>query len=151
MKINKIIGFIFLVTSLSACVTQKTIKGHIELNDEEQITTLLDEYKSGGLLIDKVISILGAPETIVNNQDGSQSWLYIATENRYQGFLKPKVRRVFTLKIQISDNGKILKLDHNNEKANKMDYAGGKTPIMGDDSNIAKEILGNIGKFNPKK
>ncbi len=149
MKHTKITSFLLIILIMSACVKRSDERGHLEVLEKENISIIQNKYEKGELTLDELRYIFGSPEQIIENGN-KEIWIYFATTSNYKAFFTPKIKEFSVIKVVV-ENNKIVAILDNVDEPNKIKYATGKTESKGDDTSLYKEILGNVGKFNPAK
>jgi outer membrane protein assembly factor BamE (lipoprotein component of BamABCDE complex) len=113
---------------------------------------MLEEYQmkaivSGIHTRSDVLRILGSPTTQAPFNDNV--WYYIGQETEKSGILDPEVTKERIVEVAFNDDGTVYYLKEV-PQGSRIDVPieRAKTPTKGNDSSIAQEFFGNLGRFN---
>ena len=140
----KILFYIFLLTTLNACVSRIDKHGYMfDLSDHQ----LLQE---GITTKDRVLRIMGSP-TLTSDLEGSETWIYFAEDVKSLLFFRPdiKTRTMIAIKFDNSDTIRELKnYDLSDDK--KINFASNYTEVKSNKIGFFKSIFGNVGQIRPQ-
>lgn len=141
--LNKLFTYIFLALFLTLNCCVKTVKNKGFNLDETKLSYL----QSGKSTKDQVYDVLGSPSSKSNF--GRETWYYITAKEEQLAFLNPKTLDQQVIAVEFSPNGVVTELKRFNMKdANNIAFSKDKTISPGDENNVLKEMIGNVGRFN---
>lgn len=135
---------ILLAAVLSSCVNHTIIRGNKP--DAETVAEL-----ETGMSKRDVLKTLGSPSVIPPFCD-SKVWLYVGSKMTQKAFFDPKEedRQVIVLTFDFLDRVKEIETKDLPEGM-KVAFSTDKTPTLGQNFGVLKQIIGNIGRFNADK
>ncbi len=123
---------------LASCAGKVTQHGHLLTNEDIR-------QVQPGMSKDQVRLTLGSPDT--TSTLGGDIFYYISSTRKGVAFLKPKVigRRIVAIYFNKTDS--VDRVAFYGLKDGKVfDFISRKTPSHGSDTNIIRQLLGNLGK-----
>ena len=129
------------------------VSGCIKNLEERGYATDFAELASieGSILTkEEVKQKLGSPSTI--STFGDETWYYIKEKSENVAFFDPEPISREILEVKFDKDGKISDVQHYSLKdGRKIQFAKDVTPTEGNELGIAEQLLGNLGRFNPKE
>lgn len=93
-----------------------------------------------------VRSLIGSP-TLISNL-GIESWYYINQELTSKAFLTPNISSQEILKVTFKNDSVEKVAQLNEQDMNIFSFDKSYTPSIGDDDNLFREFMSNLGKYN---
>lgn len=127
---------------LAACTAQVAMHGN--LVDPDALAKVEPGRSDQGA----VLSLLGSPSTRGNFSE--PTWYYIGQRTERMAFYKPETidRKVIYIDFEPSGTVKSIgSLDL--QDGSKVAYVTRETPTAGQRITLIKQLIGNIGRFNP--
>ena len=134
--------FAALIFTLGACSPTIAQRGNM-LEDYQVV-----EIKKGESSRSDVLKNLGSPtskSTFDNNV-----WYYIGQKTEKRGVFDPKVVEEKIYLVAFDDEGIVEAIQPITRERMSVPYARDKTQTHGTDTTVVKQLLGNLGKFNPQ-
>lgn len=127
---------------LSACSPQ--IRTHGNMVDPDALAKINPGSSTSG----EVLSLLGSPSSEANF--GQRTWYYIGQRTERQAFLKPEIIERKVIYVDFDQSGLVDTIGAlDMEDGKKIAFITRETPTAGQKVTIIKQLLGNIGRFNP--
>ncbi|SFS57062.1 Beta-barrel assembly machine subunit BamE [Sulfitobacter marinus] len=127
---------------LGACAPQYKNHGYVPLQED------LDQLTIGQDTRDTVTAMAGAPAA--SGLLDSSSFYYVRSRRRALGFLAPKEIEREVVAIRFSDNGVVENVERFGlERGNVIALDRRVTSSSVKDKAFIRQLLGNIGRFNP--
>lgn len=137
-------GIIVLALALvvSGCIKNEENRGFVtDFTDFSAIQK--------GQTREEVQANLGSPSS--KSAFGKETWYYIGMKMQTQAFHDPKVVNQDVVSITFNDEGKVDSIDRQkNNGGRDIKVAKDITPTGGNKVGLAEQLLGNLGRFNPK-
>ena len=145
--INNPISKAILITSvcvgLGACSPTVQQRGNM-LKDYQ-----LEEVVVGVHTKSDILRILGSPTTISPfNED---IWYYIGQETEKRSVLDAEIKEERIVIVAFNEEGSVTTINETDGERIDIPIERSKTPTHGNDITIMQQLLGNLGKFNPKE
>lgn len=136
------ISAVFMIFALTGCIKNEENRGYItEFSHVEQINK--------GDSKDAVVNVLGSPSS--TSTFGKETWYYIGMKMQTQAFKDPKMVNKDIIAITFNDRGLVDSVERNKAEGGKeVDIAKDITPTSGNHVGVVEQLLGNLGRFNPK-
>lgn len=129
-----------LILLVCGCISQEQNYGY------EKDVHSISKLKINNSSKENVIALLGSPSTISSLDENI--WYYINVKTIKKSILKPKVVAQDVLKLTFKNN--ILKKieEHSNKTKKYIKFNESKTKVEGNETNLIKDTLYNMGRFN---
>ncbi|PLX29648.1 MAG: hypothetical protein C0582_03740 [Alphaproteobacteria bacterium] len=129
---------------LSSCENTINIRGNLLTAEDMKM------IKVGETTKEDLLSIAGPPT--YTEQYGGKGWYYVGEETRTTSFFNPKVTERKVIYFSFSDKNVIQRIQiHDESEGLEIKPIGDKTPTLGRDPALFKEIFGSIGKYDEGK
>ena len=137
-----VLGIVFLSSGLSACVETRENQGYVLENHH------LDRVQEG-MSKEQVLGVLGSP-TLTSNY-GQEKWVYLGQRTTRVAFSRPDVIDQEVLEL-VFENDVVSDLQRRGlEDARDIAVSKEITPTEGNEITVLEQLLGNLGRFNPKE
>ena len=146
MKLKTLIMTITLAIILSACtsITEPVIEAHGYSPNKYNI----DKIKVNLTTNQEIIEEYGEPFIKGIYDD---YWYYISYQTEQYGFGKRKYKKINIVEIKFNQNVVSFVKLYNKSNLNKIKFSDEITNNSGKKLEVIEQIIGNIGRFNPKK
>jgi outer membrane protein assembly factor BamE (lipoprotein component of BamABCDE complex) len=135
-----LLGTLALSTLISACTTERQVRGYIRNEaNVKAVTAGLDNHSS-------VADILGNPS--VKSTFDPNTWYYISARTQRKAFFaeEPTLQRI--LAIHFDDDGMVERVqNYSLSDAHNITPNKDKTPTRGRQLGFWEQIFGNVGRF----
>ncbi len=139
---HRILSVLLVFTAVSGCI--KTIEDQGYATNFSEIANI----DTAILTKEQVTAKLGSPSTV--SSFGDETWYYIKAKTERVAFLKPEAISREVLAITFDKEGAIKDVEHYTLKdGRKIAFAKDTTPTEGNELTLGKQLLGNLGRFNP--
>lgn len=141
-------GFItLLMVSLlfiSACVKTEETRGYVAEFSH------FDKIKTGETTKEEALKIMGSPSS--KSTFGKEQWYYIGNKMERIAFFDPEIVKQDVLYLTFDENGIVKEAGKKGtEDARKIAISDDKTRTEGNKIGVVEQLLGNLGRFNPKE
>lgn len=97
---------------------------------------------------DDVLNALGSPSS--RSLFGKETWYYMAAKTESIAFLKPRTKEQHVIAVTFDEADKVSAINNYDLKdAKRIEFAKDATETEGNKTGIVKQLLGNVGRFNP--
>ncbi|MCR9176125.1 MAG: outer membrane protein assembly factor BamE [Alphaproteobacteria bacterium] len=135
---------VLVVFGASACSPQ--IRTHGNMVDPDALAKI----NPGSSTTGEVLSLLGSPSSEANF--GQRTWYYIGQRTERQAFLKPEIIERKVVYVDFDQSGLVDTIGSLDlEDGKKLAFITRETPTAGQKVTLIKQLLGNIGRFNPEE
>ena len=135
-----IIIFILIIMQLATCTPRIDTRGNLPNPD------MLANIEVGQVSKREIIEMIGSPSTIEPFQ--GESWYYISERTETKAFFEPKIIGRKVVIIRFDKRGIVKEIKSVGLKeAKKIKMVDRVTPTAGQEMNIIRQLLGNIGRF----
>ena len=131
-----------LPVMLTACAPMTATRGNLL---EESRT---EQIKEGVSTRDDVFKALGSPTTV--SPFNNNVWYYMGQKTEKRGIFDPDVVEEKIVVVKFDDNQIVQSIEEMNDARIDVPIDAHKTPTYGNDVTVIQQLLGNLGKFNPK-
>lgn len=133
--------FIALI-SLGACVKTTESRGYtLEQADFNNVKVSLSHKND-------VLNALGSPSS--KSLFGQETWYYMAAKTESIAFLTPKTKEQHVIAISFNEADKVSAINNYDLKdAKQVKFSKDATKTEGNNVGVVKQLLGNVGRFNP--
>lgn len=131
-----------LIGGAVACSPQ--VETHGNMVDPDALAKVEPGRTSAG----DVLALLGSPSSRANF--GQRTWYYIGQRTERQAFFKPETLDRRVVYVDFDERGTvdtIGSLDLDDGK--KIAFISRETPTAGQRITLIKQLIGNVGRFNP--
>lgn len=129
---------------LSGCENTINIRGNLLTADD------MKKVKVGETKKDDLMVIAGPPTYI--EQYGGKGWYYIGEETSTTSFLNPDIKERKVIYFAFNDQDVVQRIQiHDETEGMEIKPLDDKTPTLGRDPALFKEIFGSIGKYDEGK
>ncbi len=108
----------------------------------------LQEVKAGVSTRSDVLQILGSPTTV--STFNPNVWYYLGQTTEKRGILDPEVVDEKIVAVAFNAEGVVEVIQDVDNTREDVPIARAKTPTHGNDLTFTQQLLGNLGRFNPK-
>lgn len=127
------------------CSCAPMVAQHGNMLQDYQLT----EVKPGVHTRSDVLKLLGSPTSQSTFDD--KTWYYVGRETEKRGILDPKLTKERVVTISFNDEGVVETVqDSDGSDGINVPYSEDATPTHGNDMTVMQQLLGNLGRFNPK-
>lgn len=142
---KKILVYPTLLILLAGCaITHEQPKGYV------YDASRFEAIEPGVTPKAKVQQWLGSPSA-TSSFDGN-SWYYISMTTASAAFRSTEVKDQQVIAIQFDDADIVSRMDYiGKDNAREVTIADDMTPTEGNEITVIEQLLGNLGKFNPKE
>lgn len=111
--------------------------------------TKWNEVQKGISTRDDVVRLMGSPST--QSTYGKETWYYISTTAESVAFASPTLVDQNVWYVTFNETGVVENTGtYSIEDARDIAFAKDKTTTEGNDFTVTQQLLGNLGRFNPK-
>ncbi len=137
----QLLAVICAIVLLSSCIGEDSRGGSVLLKSS------LEQLQDGVTTREQVLKLLGSPST--SSIYGGEKWYYISRHTATKGILNPKLLDQKIVELEFDASG-VLKSSKTYSEADikEVDFAREKTETGGQKPSLAKQLLGNVGRFN---
>lgn len=137
------ITMLFSVCLTGACTPIKATHGNLL---EEQ---RLSQIEVGTSTRDDVFRNLGSPTTV--SPFDNNVWYYMGQKTEKHGIFDKEVKDEKVVVVQFDENNIVTSFEEMSNARVNVPIKSDKTPTYGNEVTVMQQLLGNIGKFNPKQ
>ena len=135
---------VIVVLGIAACSPQ--IRTHGNMVDPDALAKI----NPGSSTTGEVLGLLGSPSSEANF--GQRTWYYIGQRTERQAFLKPEIIERRVVYVDFDQSGLVDTIGSLDlEDGKKLAFITRETPTAGQKVTLIKQLLGNIGRFNPEE
>jgi len=128
---------------LSSCTPVVAQRGNM-LEDYQ-----LQDVQTGTHTQSDILRLLGSPTTV--STFDTKVWYYIGQETEKRGILDAEVKNERIVAVTFNEEGVVQDIKEIDSDRLDIPYARTKTPTHGNDLTFTQQLLGNLGRFNPKE
>jgi outer membrane protein assembly factor BamE (lipoprotein component of BamABCDE complex) len=133
---------LFCLFALAACSPVVAKRGNM-VEDYK-----LREVKAGVSTRSDVLQILGSPTTV--STFNPNVWYYLGQTTEKRGILDPEIVDEKIVAVAFNAEGVVEVVQDVDNTREDIPVARAKTPTHGNDLTLTQQLLGNLGRFNPK-
>ncbi len=138
------VGFAAISLLFVACAPQVATHGNLVDVDD------LARIEPGRTNQSTVLSLLGSPSSQANF--GEATWYYIGQRTKRQAFYRPENIERKVIFIDFEPTGTVKSIGQLDlEDGRKIVFVDRETPTAGQRITLLKQLVGNIGRFNPEE
>jgi outer membrane protein assembly factor BamE (lipoprotein component of BamABCDE complex) len=142
-KIYPLLAGVVVIGLLQGCIKTTEDRGYVSR------FSAFDKIAQGTSSKEDVKRILGSPSTV--SDYGKETWYYISTTSESVAFADPKLVDQKVWFVRFSDAGVVEDTgSYSINDARAIKFAKDYTPTEGNDFSVTEQLLGNLGKYNPK-
>lgn len=135
---------LLVILLLTACESMVHVRGNLLTEDD------MKHIQVGKTTQEELKQILGPPTYI--EQFSGKGWYYIGEETHTKSFFDPDVEERQVILFTFDKNGIVQRIQMHDETAGlDVEPNEDKTPTLGRDPALFKEIFGGIGKYDEGK
>ncbi len=129
--------------ALPACTPMKATHGNLLQEDRTS------QIQVGSSTRDDVFRVLGSPTTV--SPFNNNVWYYMGQKTEKHGIFDTEVTDEKIVVVKFDDNNIVTAFDTMDNARLDVPIKDSKTPTYGNEVTIMQQLLGNLGKFNPKQ
>ena len=108
------------------------------------------EVKKGVSTKVEILQNMGSP-TLIDDIDGSESWIYLEEDIKRLLFFKPKIIKRNIMLLTFNDKNIVKTLNNYDLKSeNKIKFDSNKSAVTENKKGFFADIFGNIGQIRPQ-
>lgn len=131
--------------ALTAC--QPVVRTHGSMFDEDTLKQITPGVSRDA----DVQALLGTPSA-QSTFDPKHEWYYIGERTEQDAFFAPEVTARDIIRVRFDDSGTVTAVDKLDKSAGlEVEPNSRTTPTAGHSLTMVEQILGNVGRFSPKK
>ena len=134
---------VFTISALPACTPMKETRGNLL---EEDRTS---QIQVGTSTRQQVFETLGSPTTV--SPFDNNVWYYMGQRTEKHGIFDTEVVDEKIVVVQFDENNIVTAFDTMDDARLDVPIKDSKTPTYGNEVTVIQQLLGNLGKFNPKE
>ncbi len=136
------------VLAASALLTLWACAPTIDYRGKLPDAELVAQLKTGQTQ-EEVIGLIGSPTTVADYE--KTKWLYTYKKTETASFFEPTVLEEKILALTFDTQGRLQSVEQQKPDGTVIDPLRYKTPTVGEDRPILKQVFGNFGKEARKK
>ena len=137
------VGLGLLASTLAACDSEVRTRGHVV--EDRHLATLA----VGSTTAEEVLLTLGTPSTVAPFDE--RTWYYIGQTEAQTAFFRPEVLDRRVVVVRFDQAGVLSELGERTlDDAERIAIVERETPSLGREMTFLEQMLGNIGRFNPR-